>query len=147
MNAIADVITTPLKVLLSKQGKVMHMLRADAEHYCGFGEVFMSASSHDCVKAWKAHKNSESFFAVVKGKAQFVLYDARKNSDSYGQIQEIISSPEAYQLIMIPRNIVYGYKGLSSEETLIMCLSTLPHDPEEIVRYAVDSQEIPYQWV
>lgn len=147
MNTIAGVTTSPLKVLLSKEGKVMHMLRADAQEYCGFGEVFMSASSPNCVKAWKSHKNSESFFAVVRGKAQFVLYDVRKESGSYGLIQEIISSPEAYQLIMIPRNIVYGYKGLGSEETLIMCLSTLPHDPEEIVRYAVDSQEIPYRWI
>ena len=36
---IDGVVITPLRQIVDERGKVMHMLRRDAQHFSGFGEI------------------------------------------------------------------------------------------------------------
>jgi dTDP-4-dehydrorhamnose 3,5-epimerase len=41
---IEGVVITPLRQIPDERGKIMHMLRADADHYKGFGEIYSERS-------------------------------------------------------------------------------------------------------
>jgi dTDP-4-dehydrorhamnose 3,5-epimerase-like enzyme len=42
------------------RGSVMHMLRADAEHFQGFGEIYFSTVNPGAIKGWHIHREMTS---------------------------------------------------------------------------------------
>ena len=48
---IAGVRVSPLKQIPDERGKVLHMLRADAEHFEAFGEVYFSCVWPGAIKS------------------------------------------------------------------------------------------------
>ena len=65
---------------LSMSGKIMHMLRADAEHFDKFGEIYFSCVRPEVIKAWHIHKEMTLNYAVPFGHIKFVLFDDREDS-------------------------------------------------------------------
>ena len=136
----------PLRQILDERGKVMHMLRADAPHFQGFGEVYFSAVHPGAVKAWHIHKRMTLSYAVPVGKIKLVLYDDRPDSPSKNRIQEAYLGPDNYNLVVIPPMIWNGFKGLGSELSLVANCANLAHDPDEIDRLDPTAPQIPYDW-
>lgn len=136
----------PLRQILDERGKVMHMLRADAPHFQGFGEIYFSAVHPGAVKAWHIHKRMTLSYAVPVGKIKFVLYDDRPNSPSKSRIQEIYLGPDSYNLVVVPPMIWNGFKGLGAETSLVANCANVAHDPAEIDRLDPTSDQIPYDW-
>lgn len=135
-----------LKKIPDHRGMIMHMLRADDPHFEQFGEIYFSTVNPGIVKGWHIHNKMTLNYAVVFGKIRLVLYDPRKDSPSFGAVQEIILSPDNYYLVRVPPFIWNGFQGLSPEPSIVANCSTHPHDPEEIQRLDPDSSEIPYRW-
>ena len=52
---IDGVKVTPLRQIVDERGKIMHMLRADAEHFDKFGEIYFSCVRPEVIKAWHIH--------------------------------------------------------------------------------------------
>ena len=61
-------------------------------------------------------------------------------------IQEIFLSPENYFLVTVPPLIWNGFKGVGKEMSIVANCSTLPHDPNEIIRKDPEDKTIPYNW-
>ena len=57
----------PLKVIADDRGAVLHMLRADAPHFRGFGEIYFSAVNPGAIKAWHIHQEMTLNYACVSG--------------------------------------------------------------------------------
>jgi dTDP-4-dehydrorhamnose 3,5-epimerase len=136
----------PLRQIVDERGKVMHMLRNDAAHFRGFGEVYFSAVHSGVVKAWHIHKKMVLNYAVPVGKIKLVLYDDRAESPTKGEIQEIYLGPDNYNLVVIPALVWNGFKGAGSETALVANCATIPHDPAEIERMDPADPRIPYDW-
>jgi dTDP-4-dehydrorhamnose 3,5-epimerase len=136
----------PLRQILDERGKVMHMLRADAPHFRGFGEIYFSAVHPGAVKAWHIHKRMTLSYAVPVGKIKLVLYDDRPDSPSKSRLQEVYLGPDNYNLVVIPPMIWNGFKGLGSELSLVANCANLAHDPDEIDRLDPAAPQIPYDW-
>ena len=136
----------PLRQILDERGKVMHMLRVDAPHFRGFGEIYFSAVHPGAVKAWHIHKRMTLSYAVPIGKIKLVLYDDRPDSPSKSRLQEVYLGPDNYNLVVIPPMIWNGFKGLGSELSLVANCANLAHDPEEIDRLDSAAPQIPYDW-
>ena len=136
----------PLRQILDERGKVMHMLRVDAPHFRGFGEVYFSAVHPGAVKAWHIHKRMTLSYAVPVGKIKLVLYDDRPDSPSKSRIQEVYLGPDNYNLVVIPPMIWNGFKGLGSELSLVVNCTNLAHDPDESDRLDPEASQIPYDW-
>ena len=86
-NTIDGVVITRLNQIFDERGKVMHMLSTKSPVFEKFGEIYFSSTHPGVIKAWHMHKEMTLNYAVIHGEIKFVLYDARKNSPTLGQIQ------------------------------------------------------------
>ena len=143
---IEGVIITPLTQVLDERGKVMHMLRSDAQHFRGCGEIYFSLVHPGVVKAWHLHTQMTLNYAVPLGNIKLVLYDDREKSPTKGQIQELFVGPDNYCLVTIPPMIWNGFKGTGTQTAIVANCATLPHDPAEIQRLNPLESPIPYNW-
>ncbi len=143
---IEGVKVTQLKQILDERGKIMHMLRSDAPHFEAFGEIYFSFIHPGVIKGWHIHKKMTLNYAVPIGKIKLVLYDDREGSPTRGELMEIFTGPENYQLITIPPLIWNGTKGVAEVTSIIANCATMPHDPQEIARLDPFDKKIPYDW-
>jgi dTDP-4-dehydrorhamnose 3,5-epimerase len=143
---IEGVRITPLKQILDERGKIMHMLRNDAEGFAGFGEIYFSCVHPGAIKGWHIHKEMELNYAVPHGNIKFVLYDDRTNSPSCGELQEIFMGPDNYCLVTVPPMVWNGFKGIGSEMAIVANCTTITHRADEIDRLDPFDPSIPYNW-
>jgi dTDP-4-dehydrorhamnose 3,5-epimerase len=143
---IAGVQVRALRQIPDERGKVMHMLRSDAEHFQQFGEIYFSGVWPGAIKAWHLHKAMTLNYAVPSGHIKLVLYDERPSSTTHGEIMELFLGESNYCLVTVPPRVWNGFKGLGTSMALVANCATLPHDPEEIVRCDPLDNHIPYDW-
>ena len=143
---IHQVFVRPLRQIPDERGKIMHMLRADEPHFEKFGEIYFSTVYPGVVKGWHLHKEMTLNYAVVDGLIKLVLYDDRNDSPTRGEVMEIFVGEGNYSLITIPPLVWNGFKGVGTKPAIVANCSTIPHDPNEIVRMDPFDNKIPYQW-
>ena len=143
---IEGVLIKPLRQIPDERGKIMHMLRADDPHFEKFGEIYFSVVYPDVIKGWHLHTKMTLNYAVVSGMIKLVLYDAREESPTKGELQELYIGEDNYALVRIPSGIYNGFKGIGVEPAIVANCSDIPHDPEEIQRVDPFSKDIPYDW-
>lgn len=143
---IEGVLVKPLRQIPDERGKIMHMLRADDPHYEKFGEIYFSVIYPDVIKGWHLHTKMTLNFAVVSGMIKLVLYDARKESPTIGELQELYIGEDYYALVKIPPGIYNGLKGIGVKPAIVANCSDIPHDPEESQKVDLFSNDIPYDW-
>ena len=143
---IEGIKITPLKQIKDERGKVMHMLRNDSENFTKFGEIYFSTAHPNKVKGWHLHSKMTLNYAVVLGKIKLVLYDARTNSKTKGQVQEFFLSQENYKLISVPPLIWNGFMNIGNTTAIVANCPDLPYDDVEIKRISAYDKDIPYDW-
>lgn len=143
---IDGVIVTPLKQIVDERGKVMHMLRCDAEHFSSFGEMYFSSVHPGAIKGWHVHHRMILNYAVPHGLIKFVLYDDRRDSKTKGMVQEIFLGSDNYCLVTVPPMVWNGFKGIGTETALVANCASIAHDPNEIERKDPFDPSIPYDW-
>ena len=143
---IDGVVVTPLKQIVDERGKVMHMLRADAPGFRGFGEIYFSTVHPGAIKGWHIHKKMTLNYAVPHGLIKFVLYDDRAGSATQGELQELFLGPDNYCLVTVPPLVWNGFKGVGVEPAIVANCASLAHDPDEIDRRDPFDPTIPYDW-
>ena len=136
----------PLKQIPDERGKIMHMLRCDDSYFEKFGEVYFAVVYPGVIKGWHLHTKQVQFYAVVSGMIKLVLFDERNNSKTKGELMEVFTGEDNYQLIRIPVGVVNGYKTIGTKSAIVANCSTEPHDPDEMVRYDPFNSHIKYDW-
>ncbi|MBF0557330.1 MAG: dTDP-4-dehydrorhamnose 3,5-epimerase family protein [Nitrospirae bacterium] len=143
---IEGVRVRQLRQIPDERGKIMHMLRCDAEGFSGFGEIYFSCVYPGAIKGWHLHKSMVLNLAVPHGRIKLVLYDDRDNSPTKGEIQEFFLGADNYCLVTIPPLVWNGYKGIGMEMAIVADCSSLPHDSAEVIRRDPFDGGIPYSW-
>lgn len=143
---IEGVKIIPLNQFVDERGKVMHMLKNGDSYFSDFGEIYFSTVYPGAIKGWHIHKKMILNYAVPVGNIKFVLFDSRKESTTFGEIQEIFLGPDNYSLVIVPPLIWNGFKGLGNTPALIANCASIMHDPEEIERLDPFDKSIPYNW-
>ena len=136
----------PLRRIPDERGMVMHMLRNDDPHFTEFGEIYFSVVYPGVIKGWHLHSRMTINYAVVDGNIKLVLYDQRKSSPTYQQIQEIVFGQVNYQLVRVPPGVVNGFTAVGGQRALVANCADIPHDPNEITRIDPFTPTIPYDW-
>jgi dTDP-4-dehydrorhamnose 3,5-epimerase len=139
---INDVIITPLDTITTPNGDVLHAMKNDSKGFAGFGEAYFSEIQPKTIKAWKRHRKMILNLIVPAGKVKFVMFDDRKMNDS--EFFEVIISRENYCRLTIPPMIWFGFQGLSRNNSIVLNLASIAHDPEEVERKKFD--EINFEW-
>ena len=145
---IKGVQVKKLKVISDERGRLMEILRSDDKVFKKFGQVYMTSAYPGVVKAWHFHQKQDDNFACVYGKIRLVLYDARKKSPTYKEMNEFILSTDDPILVTIPKMVYHGFKGIADHESIVINTPTLPYDHKKPDEYRIDAYEndIKYDW-
>ncbi len=137
-----------MKVIPDERGRVMEIFRRDDPIFHKFGQVYMTTVYPGVVKAWHYHKKQTDNLAVVRGMLKLALYDDREGSPTRGQLDELFIGEHNPCLVRIPPMVYHGFKGISTEETVVINCPTEPYnhaDPDEY-RIEAHTDKIPYEW-
>jgi len=144
VNSICGISLTPLRVIPTKGGDVMHCLKATDHSFKGFGEAYFSTIDKDAIKAWKRHREMTLNLVVPNGAVRFVIYDDRSNSSSKCLFQEVILSSENYMRLTIPPMVWVGFQGISNNRSYILNVADIAHNEDEIERKELSN--INFNW-
>ena len=142
LKMIKDVLITDQKIINVNEGNVMHAVKSSDVGYVGFGEAYFSIINYGAIKAWKRHKEMTLNLIVPLGKVKFVLYDNRNSLNT--QFQEVIISKKNYCRLTIPPMIWVGFQGLYENESLILNVADIEHNPNEVDKKSID--HIVFDW-
>ena len=145
---IEGVKTKKLKVVPDERGRLMEILRRDDDIFEQFGQVYMTTAFPGVVKAWHYHKKQTDNFTCIRGKMLLGLYDARKDSPTFGTVEEYTISIESPLLVQIPPDVYHGFKCIGDEEAIVINTVTEPYNPDDPDEYRVDAydNDIPFDW-
>lgn len=137
-----------LKIIPDERGRLMEILRSDDGILEKFGQVYMTTAYPGVVKAWHYHKLQDDQFCVVKGMLKLAIYDDREGSATRGEVNQFFLGESNPILVKIPRGVYHGFKGIGTEEAIVINVVTLPYNREEPDEYRFDPHEndIPYDW-
>ena len=141
---IEGVILTRQKIIDVSGGDVLHAMKVDDIGFSGFGEAYFSTIKSDVVKAWKKHHEMVLNLVVPVGEVRFVLFDDRKEFSSAGKFFEVSLSQSNYFRLTIPSGVWLGFQGISQEQSMILNIASIHHNPDEVERKKVG--EIEYEW-
>jgi dTDP-4-dehydrorhamnose 3,5-epimerase len=145
---IDGVIVKQLKVIPDDRGHLMEIIRSDDAFFERFGQVYMTTTYPNVVKAWHLHRLQTDHMCAVHGMFRVALYDARDDSPTRGEIQEIYMGSHRPVVLRIPPGVYHGWICVSQEEGIVVNMTDYPYnrdDPDEY-RLPFDTGEIPYDW-
>jgi dTDP-4-dehydrorhamnose 3,5-epimerase len=145
---IEGVKSRTLRVVPDDRGWLMEILRADdPDLFARFGQVYVSATYPEVVKAWHYHKRQIDNFACVTGMVKLVLIDTRPGSLTEGAVNEFWLGAQNPTLVQVPNLVYHGWKNIGQDVALVVNVPTEPYlyrDPDE---YRVDPHgTLPYDW-
>lgn len=137
-----------LKVIPDERGRLMEILRADDEFFQSFGQVYMTTVYPGVVKGWHYHKVQADNFTCIAGMIKVVLYDCRKESPTYKEVNEFFVGIHNPLLIHVPHSIMHGFKCAGENEAIVVNIPTHPYNYEKPDEFRVDpyKNDIPYDW-
>ena len=145
---IDGVVVKKLKVIPDERGYLMEMMRADDEFFQKFGQIYMTVVYPGVVKGWHYHKKQTDHFVCVKGMIKVVLYDGREDSPTHKEVGEFFLGEQNPILLVIPKLVLHGMKGVGTEPGLLINCPTEMYDYKNPDEFRVDphDNDIPYDW-
>lgn len=137
-----------LRVIADERGRLMEILRSDDESYKKFGQLYMTTVYPGVVKAWHYHRKQADNFCVARGMVKLVLYDGRRDSPTFGEVDEFFMGDHNPLLVTIPELIHHGFKCIGAEEAIVLNCPTELYNYSDPDEFRVDPHEndIPYDW-
>lgn len=86
--------------------------------------VYFNTTHQGVIKGWHFHEHTFSQYTCVKGKMQVVLVDIRKNSKTYGFVDQFIIGEKNPSYIKIPFGVLKAWKSLKGDSILVNLLTT-----------------------
>jgi dTDP-4-dehydrorhamnose 3,5-epimerase len=144
---IDGVHVKPLKLIADERGYLLEMLRADDPFFTKFGQAYVSATYPDVVKAWHYHTVQIDYFVCISGMVKLVLYDSRKESPTYGAINEFCLGDQNRNLVVVPNLVYHGWKCISPEMSLVVNMPTEMYHYANPDEYRAEPHGVlPYDW-
>jgi dTDP-4-dehydrorhamnose 3,5-epimerase len=100
------------------------------------------------ISAWHLHRLRYDGVFVVGGSLRVVLFDARRDSATNGQVDVFSLSHVRPMLVTIPPAVWHGVQVLGSEHARFVNCFDRPydHDDPDEWRLPADSSEVPYRF-
>jgi dTDP-4-dehydrorhamnose 3,5-epimerase len=141
---IEGVLLSPLRIIETESGNVLHALKQQEDAFSGFGEAYFSSVQQGAAKGWKKHRRMILNIVVPAGEIAFVLYDDREQSATRGMVQEIKLSLANYQRLTVPPGVWMAFKGIHPGTNMLLNIASIPHDPAEADNLPIQNDHIPY---
>lgn len=137
-----------LRVIPDERGRLMEILRNDEELFMEFGQVYMTTTYPEVVKAWHMHKKQTDNVVCIQGMIKLALYDPREDSPTYNDVNEFYLGVHNPILVQIPPEVYHGWMCVSEEEAVIVNVPTETYNYQKPDEHRIDAHEnfIPYEW-
>ena len=149
MTLIEGVKTKKLRLIPDERGWLMEIFRSDWEEFEKFGQVYLTTAYPGIVKAWHMHRKQTDNFTCINGMMKVALYDPRKNSSTYKQINEFFIGEKNPLLISVPPFVYHGFKAIGTKTAYFINVPTMTYNYEEPDEFRLppDTDKIPYDWI
>ena len=100
------------------------------------------------ISAWHAHQVTTDRLFVSMGLVRIVLYDPRRDSPTYGMVNEFRLGPVRPGLLVVPPKVWHGVQNMGAEAAVVVNLSDRAYryeDPDHW-RLPPGSPEIAYRF-
>ncbi len=136
------------KVIPDERGRLGEIFRADDPWFENFGQVYFTTTYPGVVKAWHYHKKQTDCFYVIKGIVKIALYDQRKDSPTYGTVNQLYLGEHCPGLLRIPPGVLHGWMAVGQTEAYIVNIAseTYNYDDPDEYRTHPHENDIPYEW-
>ena len=142
---VEGVIITPLDMIDTIGGNVLHGMKSTDSGYSGFGEAYFSTVGSGVIKGWKRHHLMTLNLIVPIGAIQFVIYDDRQNSSSTNKFQKILLSRCGnYNRLTVPPMVWLGFQGRGKDTNILLNIASIEHSPSEVDRRELN--KIEFDW-
>ncbi len=137
-----------LEMKPGSRGMDMEILREDEPIFRSFGQLYLSSLYPGAVRGWHLHKRKHDYLACLHGMIKLVLYDAREDSPTRGEVNEMFLGEHNQILVHIPPGVNHGMKCISPCEALMINCPSEPHQAENPDEFGepVEVSSIPYDW-
>jgi dTDP-4-dehydrorhamnose 3,5-epimerase len=145
---IEGVAVRQAKVISDERGRLGEIMRADDPWFDRFGQVYFTTTYPGVVKAWHYHKKQTDHFYVVRGIVKIALYDERKDSPTYGAVNELYLGEHCPGLLRIPPGVLHGWMCVGQSEAYIVNVVSEMYNYSEPDEFRTHPHEnhIPYDW-
>lgn len=132
-NQIDQVKFSKQKRIKVEGGDVLHVMKKSNSNNFTFGEAYFTFINNNSIKGWKMHTKMNCNLCVPFGEVKFVCVSKDfKNSKTF------TLSKNNYGRLSIPPGIWYCFKGIGKENNLILNLSNIEHDDNEVKKINLD---------
>ena len=145
---IEGVKTKKLRVIPDERGRLMEILRQDDSLFLKFGQVYITTTYPEVVKAWHEHEKQTDNVACIQGMIKLALYDSREKSSTFKEVNQFLVGIHNPMLVQIPAGVNHGWMCVSEEEAIIVNIPTEAYDYEKPDEQRLDphNNDIPYEW-
>ena len=148
MKQIEGVQKKALNPIMDERGYLQECFRSDWPMFEKFGQAYITVAFPGVVKAWHMHKIQTDNMVCISGNAKLVLYDDRKDSSTFQQVNEIFFGEKNPLLVTIPPGIWHGFKAMAGKQIMVLNCPTELYNyekPDEF-RLPYDTEKIDYDW-
>ncbi len=147
MSVIEGVEVKKLETHRDDRGFFREVIRAgDPIFPEGFGQWSHTKSYQGVAKAWHVHQRQVDWWYCALGTIKVALYDARSDSPTHGELQELLMGEGHPPMVLkIPPGVAHGYRVLSGPAHIFYIVSH-EYDGTDEGRIAHDDPEIGYDW-
>ena len=129
------------QVIENEKGKVRKILSKSDRVFNEFGEIYYSEVITNQVKAWKCHTRMQSILSVAYGAVKFVTVSIEGLDYSF---KEFLIDDMSGEILVIPSNNWFGFKGIQKYKSVIMNFADIQHDPNECITKPITGFD--YEW-
>ncbi len=145
---IEGVVLKNVRHVPTAYGHLTELFRDDWGLKGHWGQAFQSCFQPGAISAWHAHATTRDGIFVNRGMLKIVLFDSRKDSKTYGNINEFKLGDLRPGLLIVPSCVWHGVQNISSNGASL--INFVDHaytyeDPDHW-RLSRDSPEIPYRF-
>lgn len=137
-SQIKGIVINPITCITDERGMVMKMWHPSF----AVKDVYATTVRRDAIKAWHGYETKNIFWSVVRGVVKLVMVDMRKNSDTFGVIDELYLGDNSMYSVEVPAGVYNGFKGISVEDSIVVVQA------DEIYGqiYRLDIDHFGYDW-
>ncbi len=79
-------------------------------------QINLSYSYPDIVRAWHRHLRGQvDYFVCIDGAIKVCAYDDREDSETFGELDEVVLNSERLQALRVPGFLWHGYKAIGTK--------------------------------
>jgi dTDP-4-dehydrorhamnose 3,5-epimerase len=146
---IVGVATKSITNVLLNNGALTELWRSDW-HLDGVGvdQVFQRVINPGATSAWHVHLRTTDRLSCALGQLLVVLFDARVDSPSHGELVEYRMGERRPATISIPPGVYHGVRNIGITPAVLINAVDLAYgyDAPDHHRVPADTTDIPYRW-